>query len=81
MALKLENRSLFIFTVSVLLSLIKFYTVLYLSNVTQGFRITLKLKCTLNNLACLLACLQSTLPLERPLVVYQLNKLSIFYNI
>jgi hypothetical protein len=43
--------------------------------VTQIFCITLKLKCTLNSLACLLAYLHSTLHLEKPLVLCNKNQL------
>jgi hypothetical protein len=80
MDLELENRSLFVSTLSVLLLLLRFCTVLYLSVFMQGFCITLKLKCTLNSLASLLACLHYALPVEKPLVFFQLNKFPIFYK-
>ena len=79
LASKLENRSLFVSTVSVLLSLPKFCTVLYLLMVMQGFSITLKLKCTHNSLACLLACLHSTLHLEKPLVLCNKSQLDALF--
>jgi hypothetical protein len=77
--LKLENRSLFVSTLSVLLLLLRFCTVPYMSVVMHGFCITLKLKCTLNSLACLLASFHSTLQLEKPLVLCNKNQIDALF--